>query len=304
MNIFVTGATGYVGSAVVAELISAGHEVTGLARSDAAAASLMAAGARVHRGSLEDLDSLRAGAAASDGAIHAAFTNISATTDFAASCAADRAAIAALGEALAAGPLGRPLVITSGTGVVASGEAATEDKAYDPGHPAAALRGPSEDVALAFASQGVRVSVLRLPPSVHSLGDKRGFIADLIAIARSTGVAAYVEEGRNRWAAVHRGDAARLYRLAVQSAPAGSRLHAVDDEGVPFREIAEVIGRHLDLPVKGRPAGEAGEHFGWLAAFAALDAPASSSTTRRLLGWQPAGPGLLADLEAGHYFAG
>jgi nucleoside-diphosphate-sugar epimerase len=304
MNIFVTGATGYVGSAVVAELISAGHEVTGLARSDAAAASLMAAGARVHRGSLGDLDSLRAGAAASDGVIHTAFTNISATTDFAASCAADRAAIAALGAALAAGDApDRPLVVTSGTGVLGSGETATEDATYDPANPVAALRGPSEDVALAFASRGVRASVLRLPPSVHSPGDKRGFIPDLIAIARSKGVAAYVGDGSNRWAAVHRSDAARLYRLAAEGAPAGSRLHAVGEGGVPFREIAEVIGRHLDLPVKGLTADEAQEHFGWLAAFAALDVPASSSATRHLLSWQPAGAGLLADLEAGHYFA-
>ena len=302
MNIFVTGATGYVGSAVVAELISAGHEVTGLARSDAAAASLMAAGARVHRGSLEDLDGLRAGAAPSDGVIHIAFTNISATSDFAASCAADRAAIAALGEALAAGAPGRPLVVTSGTGALAPGEAVTEDRTSDPAHPVAALRGPSEDVALAFASQGVRASVLRLPPSVHSLGDKRGFIPDLIAIARSKNVAAYAGEGSNRWAAVHRSDAARLFRLAAEGAPAGSRLHAVGEEGVPFREIAEVIGRHLDVPVKALTASEAQEHFGWLAAFAALDVPASSSRTRQLLGWRPAGPGLLADLEAGHYF--
>jgi len=304
MNIFVTGATGYVGSAVVAELIGAGHQVTGLARSESAAASLEAAGALVHRGSLDDRDSLRAGAAASDGVIHTAFTNISATSDFAASCAADRAAIAALGEALAAGAPGRPLVVTSGTGALGPGETATEDAAFDPANPVAALRGPSEDVALAFAPRGVRASVLRLPPSVHSLGDKRGFIPDLIAIARSTGVAAYAGEGSNRWAAVHRSDAARLFRLATEGAPAGSRLHAVGEEGVPFREIAEVIGRHLDVPVKGLTASEAQEHFGWLAAFAALDVPASSSRTRQLLGWQPAGPGLLADLEAGHYFEG
>jgi nucleoside-diphosphate-sugar epimerase len=265
---------------------------------------LEAAGALVHRGSLDDRDSLRAGAAASDGVIHTAFTNISATSDFAASCAADREAIAALGEALASGVPGRPLVVTSGTGLLGSGEVATEDAVHDPANPAAALRGPSEDVALAFASQGVRVSVLRLPPSVHSLGDKRGFIADLIAIARSTGVAAYAEEGRNRWAAVHRSDAARLYRLAVQSAPAGSRLHAVGDEGVPFREIAEVIGRHLDLPVKGLAADETGTHFGWLAAFAALDLPATAARTQQLLDWRPTGPGLIEDLEMGHYFAG
>jgi nucleoside-diphosphate-sugar epimerase len=299
MDIFVTGASGYIGSAVVRDLIGAGHEVTGLARSDAAAASVAAAGARVHRGSLDDPDSLRAGAVAAAGVIHTAFTNVSATTDFAASCRADLAAIQVLGEALTGS--GKPLITTSGTGLLAPGALAAEDSGYNPAWPRE-LRVASEDAALSLAGRGVRSAVLRLPFSVHGEGDARGFVTELIAVARSKGVSAYVGDGANRWPAVHRGDAARLFRLAAESAPAGSRLHGVADEGVPFRDIAAVIGRHLGLPARGISPEEAQEHFGFLAMFTGMDGPASSAQTRELLDWAPAGPALIPDIEAGHYF--
>jgi nucleoside-diphosphate-sugar epimerase len=301
MRIFVTGATGFVGSAVVRDLLDAGHHVVGLARSDRSAAALEAAGAEVYRGTLDDPDSLRAAAAASDGVIHTAFTNISATTDFVAACEVDRRVIGVLGEALAGSD--RPLVITSGTGVLPAGRLATEEDAPDlDSH--AAVRGLAEGVALAFAERGVRVSLVRLGASVHSEADKRGFVPSMIDIARAKGVAAYVGDGSNRWAAVHQLDAARLFRLAVESAPAGARLHGVGEEGVRLREIAEVIGRHLDLPVTSVPPQEAAGHFGFLAGFVAMDAPASSVLTQKLLGWHPEGIGLIADLEAGHYFTG
>jgi nucleoside-diphosphate-sugar epimerase len=301
MNIFVTGATGWVGSAVVAELISAGHAVTGLARSDSSAKALTAAGASVHRGELDDLDSLRAGAAACDGVIHTAFTNISDTTDFAASSRADLRAIQAMGAALA--DSGHPLITTSGTGFLKRGSLATEESPADPAWPIA-LRVAAEHATLALAGQGVRSAIVRLPFSVHGEGDKHGFVADLIRIAREKGFAACVGDGSNRWPAVHRSDAARLFRLAVEAAPAGSRLHAVGEEGVPFRDIATAIGDRLDLPVKAIPAQEAQGHFGFLAAFAGLDGPVSSAATQELMGWTPSGPGLIADVEAGHYLVG
>jgi nucleoside-diphosphate-sugar epimerase len=299
MRVFVTGATGFVGSAVTAELLSAGHEVAGLARSDEAAAALTAAGATAHRGALEDLGSLRSGAAASDGVIHTAFNNISESTDFAASCQADRRAIETIGEALAG--TGRPFVITSGTGLLAPGRVGTEQDAPDPG-PFAALRGASETAALSFAGRGVRVSVVRLPPSVHGDGD-HGFVPALIGMARAAGVSAYPGDGSNRWAAVHRLDAAHLFRLALEAAPAGARLHAVGEEGVPVGDIAGVIGRHLGLPVTAISGEEADAHFGFLAHFITADLPASSALTREQLGWQPVQPGLIADLEKGHYFS-
>jgi len=300
MRVFVTGATGYIGSAIVRELLAAGHQVRGLARSDAAAASLVSAGAVVHRGALNDLDSLRSGAAASDGVIHTAFNNIGPGTDFAASCQADRQAIETIGEALVGSD--RPFVITSGTALAAPGHLTTEDDTPNLEIPLVALRGPSEEVVLSFAARGVRVSVVRNAPSVHSNGDKAGFVPALIRIARTTGVSAYVGDGSNRSAAVHRLDAAHLYRLALETAPAGARLHAVGDEGVPFRDIASVIGHHLDLPVVSISNEEAGDHFGFLVAFASLDLPASSALTQQRLGWHPVQPGLIPDLEEGHYF--
>ena len=299
MRAFVTGGTGFIGSAVVRELLGAGHDVVGLARSDEAAAALAAAGADAHRGDLDDLASLRNGAAASDGVIHTAFNNIGETTDFAASTRIDREAIEAIGEALAGS--GRPLVITSGTGLLEPGKLATEDAAPDPASPAA-LRIPSEATALSFADWGVRVAVLRLPPSVHGEGD-HGFVPALIEIARAAGTSGYPGSGANRWATVHRLDAARLFRLALESAPAGARLHGVGEEGVPVRMIAEVIGQRLHLPVEPVAADDSPDHFGWLTPFITLDAPASSSTTQHLLGWQPEQPGLIEDLEQEHYYA-
>jgi nucleoside-diphosphate-sugar epimerase len=299
MRVFVTGATGYVGSAVVRELVGAGHQVTGLARSDGAAASLAAAGVQVHRGALDDLASLRDGAAASDGVIHTAFSKISATSGLADSALADRRAIETMGEALAGSD--RPLVVTSGTGMLVRGRLATENTPTDPDSPVA-VRIPSEQTALAFAGRGVRAAVVRLPVSVHSDSDRRGFIPTMIGIARAKGVSAYGGDGSNRWPAVHVWDAAHLFRLAVETAPAGVRLHAVDDEGVPVRDIAEVIGRHLNLPVTSVSPENADGHFGWFSHFVTIDNPASSAETQKLLGWHPEQPGLIADLEEGHYF--
>ncbi|WP_089100204.1 SDR family oxidoreductase [Streptomyces hyaluromycini] len=299
MRVFVTGATGFVGSAVVRELLDAGHHVLGLARSDSAAATLTSAGAEVHRGDLDDLDSLRRGAAAADGVVHTAFTNISDTTDFAASCRTDTRAVEALGEALVGSD--RPLAITSATGVLPTGGAGTEDSPPDPGS-LPALRIASEEAVLALAERGVRTSVVRLPQSVHGEQDRAGFIPLMISIARTTGVSAYVGDGSSRWAAVHRRDTARLFRLAVESAPAGARLHAIGDEGVPVRDIAQAIGRRLNLPVTGMSQDEADGHFGFLGAVLARDSPASSTRTQQRLGWQPVQPGLIADIEDGHYF--
>lgn len=295
MRVFVTGATGFIGSAVVAELLGARHEVVGLARSDKGAASVTAAGAHVHRGDLNDLDSLRRGAAASDGVIHAAY-NHDFTVSRLEAAQTDRRAITAMAEVLVGS--NRPLVMTSGTGVRAGGRPATEDT-----EPSSDVTGryANEQAAMTFVERGVRMVVVRFPPSVHGRGD-HGFISMIINIARTKGISAYPGEGSNRWPAVHRLDAAHLFRLAVESAPAGARLHGVGDEGVPVRDIAELIGRHLKLPVTSISREQAESHFGFLGAFFGLDCPASSALTQELLGWHPVQPGLMADLDEGHYF--
>lgn len=297
MRVFVTGATGFIGSAVVRDLIDAGHQVVGLARRDNGAASLTAAGAEVLRGSLEDLDSLRRGAAGSDGVIHTAYIHdFSENNDAAAYARTDRAAIEAIGEILAGS--GRPLVVAAGIPVPAPGHIATEDDEVpeNPAYPRV-----SEPVAMSLAGRGVRVSVVRMPPTVHGRGD-HGFVPALIGIARAKGLAAYVEDGANRWSAVHRLDAAHLFRLALEAAPAGARLNAISDEGVPFRDIAGVIGKHLDVPVAGLSREDAQAHFGLFALFASIDVPASGELTRKRFGWHPGQPGLIADLDEGHYF--
>jgi nucleoside-diphosphate-sugar epimerase len=306
MRIFVTGASGWIGSAVVPELIGAGHQVVGLARSDASTDALAAAGAAVQRGTLDDLDVLRSAAAASDGVIHLAFKHdLAFSGDFKGAADADRRAVEALGDALAGSD--RPLVIASGTLGVSPGHLATERDGHgsDPALAAwgegPAARHATAEYTLSLASRGVRSSVMRLPPTNHGDGDN-GFMATLVAIARDTGVSGYLGDGANRWPAVHRLDSARLFRLAVERAPAGSTLHAVADEGVPIRDIAAVIGAHLDVPVEPVAPERAGEHFTWLAGFIGLDAPASSALTRELLGWEPAQPGLIEDLDEGHYF--
>ncbi len=304
MRVFVTGASGWIGSAVVPELIGAGHQVTGLARSDAAAAALTAAGVQVQRGSLDDLDALRSAAAAADGVIHLAFKHDMAFSGgFEGAADADRRAIAAFGDVLAGS--GRPLVIASGTLGVAPGRVATERDGHGPA-PAEHGRGPqlrreTAEFTLSLADRGVRSAVLRLPPTVHGDGD-HGFMATIVAIARDKGVSGYLGDGSNRWPAVHRLDAAHLFRLAVEHAPAGLTLHAVADQGVPIRAIAEVIGRHLDVPVAAVADQDAAAQFTWLAGFIGLDSPASAVLTRELLGWQPTQPGLIEDLEKGHYF--
>jgi nucleoside-diphosphate-sugar epimerase len=296
MRIFITGGNGFVGSAVVGELREAGHDVVGLARSEASATALRAAGAEVVRGSLADLDVLRDAAAASDGVVHCGFVHD--LSDFfgafAGAVATDRAAIEAMGEALVGSD--RPLVVTHGTAGVAVGRVATEDDVF--GDDAPRL---SEQTALAFAGRGVRASSVRLSPTVHGEGDG-GFIPRSIDIARTTGVAGYPGDGTQRWSAVHRRDAGRLYRLAVEKAPEGARLHGVGEVGVPIRDVAAVTGRHLGLPVESVPEERVAEHFGWLGAFLAMDIPASNTLTREMLGWDPVEVGLLADLDAGHYF--
>lgn len=293
MRVFVTGASGWIGSALVPELINAGHQVLGLARSDSSAAAVAAAGAEVLRGDLDDLDSLRAGAAGSDGVIHLAF--IHDFTRFAASIHADGRAIEAMGAALEGS--GKPLVIASGTPAV-PGSVATELDESVSGAPTAG-RDANARTVLGMAERGVRSSVVRLPRSVHGEGDHHGFLAGLIGIARDKGVSGYVGDGAGRWPAVHALDAAHLFRLAVERAPAGSVLHAVGDEGVPIREIAGVIGRRLNLPTASVPA----QGFGFLGGILAVDQPASSALTRELLGWRPVQPGLIEDLDKGHYFA-
>jgi len=296
MRVFVTGATGFIGAAVVQELIGAGHHVIGLARSDAAAKALAAAGAEAHRGALEDADSLRRGAAGADGVVHTAF--IHDFSNIAAAGEIDRLAIEALGAALAVSE--RPLVVTSAIGLLAPGRVGTEVDAPD-SNSGGAHRIASEGAALSLASRGVRVSVVRLPLSVHGEGD-HAFIPALIRIAREKGVSAYLGEGRNRWPAVHRLDAAHLFRLALEKGPAGARFHGVADEGVPTRDIADAIGRRLSVPVVSKSLNQAADHFSWLGRFFALDVPASSTRTQEELGWRPRQPGLLSDIERGHYF--
>jgi len=300
MKVFVTGATGFIGTGVVRELLAAGHQVLGLARSDAAAASLAAVGVEAHRGSLDDLESLQSGAATSDGVIHTAFnTNLNHDFfDFAKSVEVERQAIETLGATLAGSS--RPFVVTSGTAALLPGGVRTEEDAIDTTSSVAA-RLALEDVVLEMASRGVRTSVVRLPPSVHD-EDDHGFVPALIATARAKGISAYPGDGSNRWASVHRRDAARVYRLALESAEAGSRFHAVADEGVPVRDIAEVIGRHLNIPVVSLPVEQAVEHFGWIGNFFAKDCAASSTLTQQKLRWHPVQSSLLEDIDQGHYF--
>jgi nucleoside-diphosphate-sugar epimerase len=304
MRIFVTGASGWIGSAVVPELLWAGHEGVGLARSDASAQRLEAAGATVHRGDLDDPEGLAKAAADSDGVIHLAFQHeVAFGGNFAAAGAADRRAVEAMGAALADSD--RPFVLASGLLGLSDGRAATEDDGLvaSPEVRAnpAGRRAATALLTLSLRGVGVRSSVLRFAPTVHGDGDN-GFIATLVGIARQRGFAGYVGDGTNRWPAVHRSDAARLARLAVESAPGGSVLHAVAEEGVPFREIAEAMGRHLDIPVKSVAPQDAPEHFGFLARFVALDSPVTATITREVLGWEPTGPSLLQDLEQDHYY--
>ena len=309
MRVLVTGASGWVGSAVVPQLLESGHQVVGLARSDASAEALTAAGAEVLRGDLDDLDGLRAAAAASGGVIHLAFKHdIAFSGDFLGAVEADRLAIETVGDALAGSS--RPFLIASGTLGMTPGRVATESdgQAVPPGslaEPDGEAPNPrllNAQRVVALASEGVRSVVVRLPPTVHGDGDDNGFMATIVGIARQKGVSGYVGDGSNRWPAAHRLDAAQVFRLGLEHAPAGSTLHAVAEEGISLREIAEVIGRHLDLPLTSIDPGDAAAHFGWLGGFIGVDSPASSTRTRDLLGWQPTHPGLLEDLEAGHYF--
>lgn len=292
MRVFVTGAAGFIGSAIVQELISAGYQVIGLARSDANVKALIAAGAEAHRGDLEDLESLRTGAAIADGVIHCAF--IHDFTKYVANCETDRRAIEALGDALKGS--GRPLVVTAGTMGLAPGRLASEEDAPSPSFPRV-----SEQAAASLAERGVRASVVRLPPSVHDL-TRAGLVTSMIALAREKGISAYVGDGLNRWPAVHRLDAAHLFKLALEGGTAGARYQGVAEEGVPLREIAEVIGRRLNVPVVAKSPEEADAYFGWLGFFAGVDCPASSGLTQKSLGWRPTEPGLIADLDQPLHF--
>jgi nucleoside-diphosphate-sugar epimerase len=297
MRVFVTGASGWIGSAVVDELLLAGHEVTGLARSDASAASVKAKGARVRRGDLDDLDSIRAGAEDAEAVIHLA--NKHDWSNPAASNAAERAAVQTIGVALAGSD--RPFLLASGVAALTQGRPAAEVDA-SPFHGPDSPRGGSENLALEFADRGVRTVSLRFAPTVHGTGD-HGFIAIIAAVARQRGVSGYPGDGTNRWAAVHRVDAARLVALGLEKAPARARLHAVAEEGVPAREIAEAIGRAFDLPVTSIASDDVQDHFGWIGTFFAMDLSATSALTRELLGWTPTGPALIEDLHAGAYSA-
>jgi nucleoside-diphosphate-sugar epimerase len=296
MRIFLTGATGFLGSAIAPELIHAGHQVIGLARSDAGAAALLAAGVTVHRGNLEDLESLRGGAAVSDGVIHTAF--IHDFSKFKENCEIDRRAIGALGSALEGSD--RPLIVTSGTGMVAPGRLGTEDDEPVPSS-VGVPRSASEEAAASVTSRGVCVSVVRLPQVHDQL--KFGLVSYLMAVAREKRVSAYVGDGQNRWPAVHRLDAARVYALALAKGSARARYHAVAEEGVPVRAIAEAIGRSLNIPVVSLSTEQASAHFGWLGLFIGLDMPASSARTREQLGWQPTHTGLVDDLNQAWEFA-
>lgn len=298
MRVFVTGASGWVGSAVVQELLSAGHTVIGLVRSDEAAAKLAAAGAEVLRGSMEDLDSLKTGTARADGVIHTAFNHD--FSKFAANAALDRAAIEAIGSVLEGSK--RPLLVTSGFARRAVGRIATED---DPAPPVSdSYPRASEQAAMTLAERGVHASIVRLAPSVHGRGD-HGFVPRLVALAREKGQAAYIDDGQNRWPGVHRLDAARLYRLALERGTRGERYHAAAEEGVPFKDIAGAIGKGLGLPVVAKTGDAISDHFGWFAGFAAMDMAASSDRTRKTLDWTPTHPGLLDDIaHAGYCDAG
>jgi nucleoside-diphosphate-sugar epimerase len=301
MRVFVTGASGHIGSALVPDLLQAGHQVVGLARSDSSAGALRAAGAEAHPGDLDDLDGLREAAGAADGVIHLAFKHdLMRAGDYAGAAAADLAATGALASALVG--TGKPLVTTSGTLMLAliagiTGRPGTEAD-LAPGGP----RVDAENFVIGLAERGVRSSVVRLPPIVHSSLDHHGFAHILIGIARQAGVSGYVADGANRWPSVHTLDAARVYRLALEGAPAGTRLHAVADEGIPFRDIAAAIGRGVGVPAASVSASEAADRFAFLGAFVGVDNPTSSEVTRKVLGWEPAHLGLIDDLEQGHYF--
>ncbi|HEY4207866.1 MAG TPA: SDR family oxidoreductase [Puia sp.] len=294
MRVFVTGATGFIGTAIVQELIRAGHQVSGLARSDASANKLIEAGAEVHRGDLEDLGSLRSGAAQSDGVIHAGF--IHDFTRFKEVCEVDKIAIETIGEALAGSD--RPLIVTSGTALVSPGKLATEDiiPPFNPTWPRA-----SEQTADAVAALGVRAAAIRLSPSVHGNDDKHGFIPILVNIAREKGFSAYIGEGLNRWNAVHRLDAANLYRLVLENATPRARYHGSAEEAITVKTIAEAIGKQFNIPVKSIAPEAAAEHFGWFAHMAAIDCPTSSKLTQQRLSWHPTHPTLLADTANGVY---
>lgn len=294
MRVFVTGASGWIGSAVVAELLTAGHEVTGLARSDASAQAIAAAGATPLRGGLDDLDSLRSGAEAAEGVVHLAFNHD--FSDFAGAGRTERVAVTALGDVLAGS--GRPLLLAAGVAGLSSGVSTEQDRPAFSGPDAP--RGGSEGLALEYAERGVRSISVRFAPTVHGAGD-HGFVSTLVDVAKRTGVAGYVGEGENRWAAVAREDAARAVRLALEQAPAGSVVHAIGEEGIATKDIAAAIGRRLELPTASIDRDAAMAHFGWIGMFFGMNAAASSTATQQLLGWTPSGPTLLADLDAGHY---